>query len=79
MNLQVNKKNKAYQALVKASREKNLSLADFMDKEAHTDEVCDIIYKNMNMALRMVLSKDKFKTMFVSEKSSVIDLFKNAA
>ncbi len=79
MNLQVNQNHKGYQTLLRYSQNRGITIRDLLMADEHLDAVCDILYKEMSGAIKLIVKKDKFKTMFLNQRESLVEIFENAS
>lgn len=75
MDLQVNPNHKGYQTLLRYSQNRGITLKELLMSDEHLDAVCDILYKEMSGAIRLILKKDKFKAMFLNQRETLVEVF----
>ncbi len=67
------KNNTQASKLSALSKELNMPVRDIMLSDEHLDQVCPIFYEGLPKLARMSMSKEKFKTFFINQRSKLAD------
>lgn len=77
MELKVNQNHKGYKDLLNYSNKKGITVKEALTNDAHLDAVCTILYSHMNVAIKFVIKKEKFKTVFLAQRHELANIFDN--
>lgn len=67
------KNNAGLVELKELATKNNMDLKSFLLSDAHLDEVVEVFYKNMPKMIKMAVKKEKFKTIYQSNRELIVN------